>query len=197
VQRVSRDEPPSLAFPHCRMARTTPVDPAEYVSTDRPGWGTRASGFIHPLIRRSMIEEHRIRYDAELSHGEDFHFVVRLLLRGARLHYLDEAYYHYKIFDNSLSRAGWERILRSFRRCCMLLREEASARGATRVARELTRREREMDAWIAYRDLTQALRGRRLLEAQRVFWRMPSRSYAIGRFAASARRRVGFAERPV
>jgi succinoglycan biosynthesis protein ExoO/succinoglycan biosynthesis protein ExoU len=191
VYRTDIDEAPSLAFPRARMSTLAAIDAAAYVATDRPGWGTRASGFTQPLMRRAFVEGHGLRYAPEFSHGEDFHFVVRALLRGAVLHYVDAAYYRYGISPNSLSRAGFERILRSFRGVGASLRDEARRFGRPDVVRQLDSREAEMDAWLAYRSLREAVLGGRFVAAARIFATMPGRGYACAQVLEGARRRVG------
>lgn len=40
-------------------------------------------GFLKPLIRRSLLNRHSVRYDEALRLGEDYDLYTRLLLRGA------------------------------------------------------------------------------------------------------------------
>ncbi len=50
-------------------------------SADRP----REIGFIKPLIRRSFLEAHAIRYDESMRLGEDFDLYARALAAGGRM----------------------------------------------------------------------------------------------------------------
>ncbi len=188
---------PSLAFPPVRMRCSGPIPIRQFVDTDRPAWGTRASGFIKPLLRRGFLLDHRLRYDESLYAGSDFAFYVRALLRGARLFYVAQAYYHYALSDESLCRGRTAPVYDAFLRGSRSLRIDAARCGRPDIVDSLVRREREVDAWFAYCELSNALHAGRFAEAQRVFWQLPSRSYALRRFAASARRRVGFAERAI
>ena len=192
VMPLRPDAQPSLAFPSVRMRSEDAISIRQFVDTDRPAWGTRASGFIKPLVRRGFLLEHSLRYEESLYAGSDFAFYVQALLRGARLFYVPQAYYHYMLSDASLCRGRSAPVYEAFLSGSRLLRVEAARFGRPDIVDRLLRREREIDAWFAYCELSNALHAGRFAEAQRVFWQLPSRSYALRRFAASARRRVGF-----
>lgn len=61
-------------------------------------------GFLKPMMRRSFLEQHDIRYDKDLRLAEDFYLYVQLLLAGARWMQLREGYYAYTRRHGSLSR---------------------------------------------------------------------------------------------
>jgi succinoglycan biosynthesis protein ExoU len=50
----------------------------------RPGRLRRELGFLKPMMRRSFIDRHRLRYDETLRLGEDYAFYARALALGAR-----------------------------------------------------------------------------------------------------------------
>lgn len=50
-------------------------------------------GFLKPLIRRSFLERHALRYDPALRLGEDYAFYVEALLAGARFKVVPPAGY--------------------------------------------------------------------------------------------------------
>jgi hypothetical protein len=190
VHSVDRLEPATPAFPAARMQARVPIDAASFVDTDRPAWGTRAAGFIKPLMRRAFLSEHALTYPQGIHAGSDFHLYVRCLLHGARLFYVPDAYYHYAISNSSLCRADAERVRAAFKESSAVLREEACALGRPDVAARLLARERHIDAWTAYETFITLLRENppRALDT---FLRLPSRSYALGRLAHGLRRRAG------
>lgn len=53
-------------------------------------------GLLQPVVRREFLLEHEIRFDPSLRIGEDFCFLVDLLLAGARWLQVGEAYYVYR-----------------------------------------------------------------------------------------------------
>jgi succinoglycan biosynthesis protein ExoO len=190
VRNVDTSEPSGTAFPAARMRARGPIAPESFVDSDRPAWGTRAAGFIKPLMRRSFLEEHRLAYTPGIHAGSDFHLYVRCLLHGARLFYVPEAYYHYAISCRSLCRDDTERIQRAFKDSSALLRAEAVALGRPDVEAQLLARERHIDAWSAYEKFVSLLRERPSSETLRTFLRLPSRWYALGRLARGLQRRI-------
>jgi succinoglycan biosynthesis protein ExoO len=92
--------PPSLAASHRHLTA------AEFVHGDRPfPGGFQQFGYLMPLIRRAFLDEHKIRYDPDIWLAEDFVLYARCLLAGARMMLLPDAYYHYTLSENSISRA--------------------------------------------------------------------------------------------
>ena len=66
----------------------------------------RSLGFLKPLMRRSFLEESRLRYDEELRFAEDFNLYARALFCGARFLLFPESYYVYRQTPCSASRAA-------------------------------------------------------------------------------------------
>jgi len=56
-----------------------------FVAGARPYAPEADYGLLQPLIRRSFLESHGIRYPAASRHGEDFLFMVDLYLAGAKV----------------------------------------------------------------------------------------------------------------
>ncbi|HYZ15925.1 MAG TPA: glycosyltransferase [Candidatus Acidoferrum sp.] len=190
VHNVDAGEPPSLAFPPERMEARGPIDAVSFVDSDRPAWGTRAAGFIKPLMRRSFLEEHGLGYTPGIHAGSDFHLYVRCLLHGARLFYIPNAAYRYAISHRSLCRADTERIQQAFKESSGRLRAEAIALGRPDVAARLLARERHIDAWVAYERFVFLAREGRAGPMLGSFLRLPSRWYALGRLALGLQRRI-------
>lgn len=193
VQSVDTKEPPTPAFPRSRMAMRGPIDAATFVDSDRPAWGTRAAGFIKPLLRRSFLTAHGLAYTPGIHAGSDFHLYVQCLLHGARLFYVTEAWYQYAISRRSLCRADTERIQHAFKESSAILRAQATALGRPDVAKRLQVRDAHIDAWSAYERFIATLRERPSGTTLLTFVRLPSRWYALGRLARGLGRR--FAER--
>ncbi|GBQ87353.1 glycosyltransferase [Gluconacetobacter johannae DSM 13595] len=64
-----------------------------------PDWG-----LLKPMIRRAFLLSSGIRYPTAQRHGEDFTFMVTLLLHGARFRILDTAHYLYTQREGAVSR---------------------------------------------------------------------------------------------
>ena len=74
-----------------------------YVHQETAPWQTSVSpGFLKPIIRRSLIENNRIRYKNEIRLGQDFFFFLDCLLCGGRFFLYPEAHYFYRARPDSL-----------------------------------------------------------------------------------------------
>lgn len=59
--------------------------------------------FMHPIVRRTFLESHRIRYDPTTRNGEDFLFYLDCLAAGAHWLVTPEAMYSYRVTDGSMT----------------------------------------------------------------------------------------------
>ncbi|GGB75636.1 hypothetical protein GCM10010833_33600 [Blastomonas aquatica] len=60
-------------------------------------------GYMKPMIRKSVIEAHKARYNEGLRIGEDDELIVRLLASGCRYAITCEPLYHYRKHAGSIS----------------------------------------------------------------------------------------------
>ena len=63
------------------------VDGVTFVRSNisRPDRPRRELGFLKPVMRRAVLEQHRLRYDESLRLGEDYVLYAEALIAGARL----------------------------------------------------------------------------------------------------------------
>lgn len=61
------------------------------------------TGFLKPVIRRSFLDQHQLRYDEALRLGEDYELYVRALASGARYKVIRNCGYGAIVRGNSLS----------------------------------------------------------------------------------------------
>jgi succinoglycan biosynthesis protein ExoO len=54
-------------------------------------------GYLKPIVRRSFVEDHQIRYDESLRTGEDLLYLISLLVHGGRITCIDLPSYIYTI----------------------------------------------------------------------------------------------------
>ena len=79
------------------------IHECDYIMSNRLyGKGTKL-GYAKPLMRRSLLETHKLRYNETMPIGEDYDLVVRLLAVGARMVTIPEAMYFYRKHDKSIS----------------------------------------------------------------------------------------------
>ena len=80
------------------------LDLAQFIRSNNLSANKRAGfGYLKPLMRRSFIEQHGLRYDPRLRIAEDYDCGLRCLLAGARWRIVPAAYYVYTIGRPSLS----------------------------------------------------------------------------------------------
>ncbi len=80
----------------------TLIDPVFFVRTDVFAQKGLHLGYCKPMIRRSFLEKHSIRYNPELRLGQDYWLYLDCLVNGASYYLLPEAYYFYRLRSNSL-----------------------------------------------------------------------------------------------
>ena len=148
-------------------------------------------GLLKPLMRRSFLQQHGLKYDADLKIGADFHLYFELLLAGARWLQLPNAYYLYSWHGKNTSRdtpAIAEDLAKSNER--LLLRHPIIAADPALV-RTLERRGKEWESNRAFAVLSNLLRQRRSAELSRLLVDEPSHlSRAMGKVVRSLRRRA-------
>ena len=181
VQRSGTAEPATLAFPASRMSLAAPVGAAAFVDMDRSAWGTRASGFIKPLMRRRFLNNHRLRYSPEVHGPEDFLLYVQALARGAQLRFIPQAGYCYAIRDESLSRADGGRFSRALETVEKILSDDPAVAADPRLRAALRRRRNANRAWFAYSSMRSMVRDHRLGAALSLAARPACISYITGR----------------
>jgi glycosyltransferase involved in cell wall biosynthesis len=113
-------QPPSRCLRASDATAPFWVDPAAYVRSNILFGGSPALGYLKPIIRAELLTNSEIRYDSELRLAEDYDFILRLLMRGARMRVYPELTYFYRKHGSSishrLSRQKLEPLLRASER---------------------------------------------------------------------------------
>lgn len=79
------------------------VSTKSFILNNLPGGENFKYGYLQPIILKSFLSEHNIRYDETARVGEDFIFSVECLLNGAKFILANDAFYYYRIVNTSLS----------------------------------------------------------------------------------------------
>ncbi|WP_299567681.1 glycosyltransferase family 2 protein [uncultured Sulfitobacter sp.] len=75
----------------------------DYIAGNMHGAKGLSLGYLKPVFRRSFLLTHGMRYDETLRNGEDFHFVLEALARGAVMRYRADPGYVYSVGQISIS----------------------------------------------------------------------------------------------
>jgi succinoglycan biosynthesis protein ExoU len=97
---------PSLPVEPDRFhARTRSLSLVDFVdgNISRRGVKRGEIGFLKPVIRRSFLTQHGLRYNEDLRLGEDYDLYLRALAKGARYKVIDHCGYAAVVRANSLS----------------------------------------------------------------------------------------------
>jgi succinoglycan biosynthesis protein ExoU len=115
-------------------------------------------GFLKPIMRRSFMERHQLRYEEALRLGEDFALYARAIAAGAIFRVLPSKTYVSVIRPGSISGNHTKRDLESFRESNRKLQQIPSL---TDRERELIRRHYEaIDAKIQWLNVIEAVKAR-------------------------------------
>ena len=81
------------------MAVTLPL----YIDPAKSNHIGRKLGYLKPLIRKSFLDQHQIRYEETLRNSEDYYLIANILLAGGKMDLIDLAGYHYSVREGSIS----------------------------------------------------------------------------------------------
>ncbi|NNL36194.1 MAG: glycosyltransferase family 2 protein [Silicimonas sp.] len=161
--------------------RPTPADflQAEMASPPIP------VGYLKPIIHRRTLND--IRYRTDMSVGEDFDFLFRLLLAGAKMAVLAEGYYLYRRHPGSIShRLGEEDAAGMVRSV-----DDLMATGPAALSDLLAARRRMHLSALNFARLVRLLKSRRVGAAIQLMARHPGLARPLLRSAReSVRRRL-------
>lgn len=150
-----------FAVPHRRLVRqgkdrSRPIDPETLLIHDRLG-KTASMGLLKPIIRRRLLIDHNLRYDEQLTVGEDFIFLLDCLRCIGPLLLVLEPHYYYRIHQKSISTSpSVDRIipqLDALNRQVDLF--DAETYPAAR--RRLEKRQEKLERYIRYKSIVEPL----------------------------------------
>ncbi|WP_170848528.1 glycosyltransferase [Devosia sp. YR412] len=141
--------------------------------------GTPALGYLKPMIRAEQLGQ--TRYDESLRIGEDYDFVLRLLLDGARMTVVPEPFYLYRRHSASIShRLSVHDMQAMVERQRALVSQYPAMPGA--LAAAFAKRLAVLETGLGYEALVASIKGRRAGQALKLLAGDPSH---LGRLWAS------------
>lgn len=116
-------------------------------------------GFLQPLMRRSFLRRHALRYDERNRFGEDFMLYLACLMRGARWWLTPEVMYRYRIRSGTLTDVQSAADLARIRAMeDSLLRRDPMVAADQGLARALRLHKKKIERFYYYRSFTDAVK---------------------------------------
>ena len=137
----------------------------------RKGRHRKELGFLKPLIRRSFLEKHRLRYDETLRLGEDYVFYARLLALGAHFRIVPACGYVSVIRSGSLSDKHSKQDLERLRDIDCVLEGLPGLSGAERAT--IRKHQESVDARVQWLEVIEATKARDASRILRAYRRSP------------------------
>jgi len=157
-----RKVPPQTLFSGKWAEAARWVSAEDYVATNDLYATGPAIGYLKPLFRRATIAKHNARYDERLTIAEDYDFVFRMLMAGAKFWTVPQIGYFYRRHSGSVS----HRLKPSSLRSMIEVEQGYAARWPRPELLPLFRsRERSIRRAIGFEELVQAIKSRRLAQA--------------------------------
>jgi succinoglycan biosynthesis protein ExoU len=156
---------------------------------NRRGAYRKELGFLKPLIRRSFLDRHELRYDESLRLGEDYALYARALLAGARFLLLPAAGYV------SVERAGSMSVHHTKRDLERLRENDCNLMKSTNLRREerraLARHYASVDCRVQWIAVVEAIKARSIRQFVTTFFRSNTVMMCLlGKFIDEARIRL-------
>jgi succinoglycan biosynthesis protein ExoU len=143
----------------------------------RRGGNRRELGFLKPMIRRSFLDRHRLRYDETLRLGEDYALYAGALALGARFVIVPACGYVAVMRRNSISGRHSKQDLERHRDSDLSLASIAGLSASER--RAIRRHYRNVDVRVQWVAVIESYKARRPLDFLRSFVRSPTVSLAL------------------
>lgn len=149
----------------------SPLSLADFIS-ERVGWrGGYTLGYSKPIIKRSFLERHSIRYDETLMIGEDYRLMFEILAAGGNCTIEPQQGYRYTVRKGSISHRLSMKSLESMMASDNQLSAHYPLNAAALIAQK--RRQRYHQNYHVYLRLIDAIKNRQLGEFIRLGFAKP------------------------
>jgi GT2 family glycosyltransferase/glycosyltransferase involved in cell wall biosynthesis len=163
------------------------VDIAEYIELNQFYGRGPTLGYLKPLFSSDLIAKNAVRYDENLTVGEDYNFVLKLLRAGARFRVYPQLQYFYRKHTASFSHRLWAGALEALKAADLSLIDMLTP--AERGLRpKLDARVRSIDRALAFEEIMSSLKAREWIKAARAGIASPG-AFLLLRLPVAARLR--------
>ena len=145
----------------------------------RPGRDRKELGFLQPLIRRSFLVKHGLRYDESIRLGEDYAFCAHALACGARFLVVPVLGYVAVVRGNSLSSSASKKHFERLRDIDLALEEFDRLTEPERAA--VRAHYRSVDSIVQWMEVIEAIKDRNAVH----FWAAYTRSLSAARYISA------------
>ncbi|MCO5065960.1 MAG: glycosyltransferase family 2 protein [Rhizobiaceae bacterium] len=168
-----RTAPATLLFSDEQFDRMFQLTAELAVRADTEGSGLPNFGYLKPFIRTARLGG--LRYDERLKIGEDYDFMLRLLLKGAKFLIVPEPTYLYRRHSTSTShRLSVKAVEEQIEGQLRLESELTSAEPALKA--ELAARMAALQRGLRFEKLVAAIKDKRFVDATGLLARDPALS---------------------
>jgi succinoglycan biosynthesis protein ExoU len=158
-------------------------------NVSRRGRLRRELGFLKPLMRRSFLDSHVLRYDERLRLGEDYAFYANALAHGVRFLIVPAQGYVSVVRADSLSARHTRHDLQALRDFDLEVAESAAFGRRERGA--LRKHYLSVDARVQWLNVIEAFKTQKILGFAMPFFRSPTVSWFLVRqLSADVQRRT-------
>jgi GT2 family glycosyltransferase len=140
------------------------VDAAAFVRSNTFYAGGAGLGYLKPLIRADLLSDAAARYDESLTIGEDYDFIFRLLLAGAKYRVIPRQLYYYRKHSASISHRLSSEAARAMLDASCRLHPLLAGAGADLHDAE-KKRNKSLETVLLFNTLIAALKAHRAGEA--------------------------------
>lgn len=133
------------------------ISASHLVARDRPDYLNY--GLLKPLVRRSFLRAHAIRYRTGAEGYEDFLFTLDCAAHGAKFALLNEPLYNYTLRLKSLSSIDWAPRLRRMAELSKVMRATVLKNAPPSLLGALEARERLIERSLRYCAVVTPLKG--------------------------------------
>lgn len=135
------------------------VDPDVLLASEDPETQLPSFGYLKPMIRRARIGA--MRYDPTLTIGEDFDFLLRILLQQQWLLILPEGFYLYRRHARSLSHRQSGAAISALLAAQSRLSDGLELKQSRALSTRLLRRRQSLEAGARFEALVLAIKNRK------------------------------------
>lgn len=130
-------------------------------------------GSMKPLMRRSFLLEHKLAYREDLSFGEDFLFLYKALLGGARVLLIPQPLYHLRRGNTGSLTTHWQRFFEQLETSAVYLINEDAIQKDSAIILALKKRILNIRRYAALEEIIRWIKRGNIIIAAKLILKTP------------------------